>query len=295
MSDKLEKNKPHITSPKESTSDLKKKVRVNTLSAKKSRGEKLVCITSYDATFTAIIEDSEAVDIILVGDSLGTVIQGEELTLYTTLEEMIYHSRCVSRGIRKSLLVTDLPFLSYQTSVEQAVISAGRLVKEGRAEAVKLEGGQEFAKHIAAITQAGIPVVAHLGLLPQSYQVLSGYRTQGRESGCYFNEERLINDAKEVESAGAVAVVLEGVVSEAARKITEMLKIPTIGIGASNVCDGQILVLYDLLGLRATSAGNLPKFVKSYESLGERVKEALKSYETEVKSGAFPTDKHSYL
>ena len=248
---------------------------------KKNRGEPLVMVTAYDATFAKLAEEASA-DLILIGDSLGNVIQGHETTLPVTLDEMIYHTRCVARGAQRPLLVGDLPFGSYQSSVELGMRSAERLMKEGHAHAVKLEGGAHHADLVHRLTLNGVPVMGHLGLTPQSVHTLGGYRVQGKEEAA---AEKLIADAKVLEQAGAFALVLECVTAPIAARITESLRIPTIGIGSGNGCDGQVLVIYDLLGL---TDGFTPKFVKQYAQLGGVVRESIATYAQEVRGASFP-------
>jgi 3-methyl-2-oxobutanoate hydroxymethyltransferase len=249
----------------------------------RSRGARLAVVTAYDYT-TARLVDAAGVDSVLVGDSLGMVVQGGRHSLAVTLDEMVYHTRCVSRGVRRALLVADLPFLSYQVSPQQAVQSAGRLVKEGDAQAVKLEGGVRSAAAVAAVVAADIPVMAHVGLTPQSVHRLGGFRVQR-------DEARLLDDARAVADAGAFALVLECVPTDLARRVTESVNIPTIGIGAGPHCDGQVLVIHDLLGLTTDLR---PKFVKRYAELGERVQEAVRAYCDEVRTGQFPAAEHTF-
>ena len=249
----------------------------------KKEGKKIVALTAYDFPFAAIV-DASGVHMILVGDSLGMVVQGGTSTLPVTMDEMIYHTRMVARGAQQAMVIGDMPFLSYQTSVEEAVANAGRFLKETDASAVKLEGGAAVSDRIKAITEAGIPVQAHIGLTPQSVHQMGGFRVQ-RDS------ERLMADAREVEQAGAFSAVLEGIPAHIAKEITSTLSIPTIGIGAGPDCDGQILVLHDLLGLHDR---HLPKFVKQYARLGDQAGEALKRYVEEVQGGAFPGPEHCY-
>jgi 3-methyl-2-oxobutanoate hydroxymethyltransferase len=251
--------------------------------AAKERGQKLVVLTAYDYP-TARLLDENGVDCILVGDSLGMVIQGNPNCLPVTLEEMIYHTRCVSQGVKQSLLVTDMPFLSFQVSPRQAVKNAGRLLKEGQAHAVKLEGGERSADTIAAIVRADIPVMAHVGMTPQSVHQFGGFKVQRQE-------ERLLADAIAVEQAGAFSVVLECIPAEIARKITEKLKIPTIGIGAGVGCDGQVLVLHDMLGLLRDFQ---PRFAKRYVDLGAAITQAVEQYGNEVREGKFPGPEHEF-
>jgi 3-methyl-2-oxobutanoate hydroxymethyltransferase len=249
----------------------------------KEEGRKIVALTAYDFPFAAIV-DASGVHMVLVGDSLGMVVQGGTSTLPVTMDEMIYHTRMVARGAQQALVIGDMPFLSYQTSIEDAVFNAGRFLKETDASAVKLEGGAAVSDRIRAITSAGIPVQAHIGLTPQSVHQMGGFRVQR-------DEERLMADAREVEAAGAFSVVLEGIPARIAGEITAALTIPTIGIGAGPDCDGQILVLHDLLGLNDR---HVPKFVKRYAALGEAAREAIRMYAREVEEGSFPGEEHSY-
>jgi 3-methyl-2-oxobutanoate hydroxymethyltransferase len=251
--------------------------------AAKARGHRLTMLTAYDYTMARLLDDA-GVDSLLVGDSLGMVVQGQPDSLAVTLEEMIYHTRLVARGVRRSLLVADLPFMSYQVSPQQALESAGRLIKEGGAHAVKLEGGIRSAAAIAAVTGAEIPLMGHIGLTPQSVRRLGGFKVQR-------DAERLMEDALAVEAAGAFAVVVECVPTELAARITAALKIPTIGIGAGPHCDGQILVTPDLLGLFDDLR---PRFVKHYADLGQAVRKAVESYCQDVRDGAFPGPEHSF-
>jgi 3-methyl-2-oxobutanoate hydroxymethyltransferase len=266
------------------------KVTVPSLAQRTASGEKLVMVTAYDATFAALADDA-GVDLILVGDSLGMVVQGVENTLPVTLDEMTYHTRLVSRGASRALVIGDLPFGAYQVSPEQGVASSIRLVKEGRAAAVKLEGGVPMADTIEAITRVDIPVMGHIGLTPQSFHRMGGHRVQGRSPGAHAGgRERLLADAKAVEQAGAFALVVEGVPRSLAAELTQTLSIPTIGIGAGPECDGQVLVLHDVLGL----SPNLFKFAKAYANLRADAVDALERYAHEVRTGAFPDDDHSF-
>lgn len=260
----------------------------------KERGQTIAAVTAYDYTSACLIEQAgDAIDLVLVGDSLGSVIQGHENTLPVTLDDVLYHTKCVRRGLYRALLVADLPFLSYQASVEQAITSSGRLLKEAGAEAVKLEGGESMRETIAALSRCDIPVVGHVGLTPQSYHRMGGHRIQGKRnpSASQSSAQQILEDAKAVEEAGAFAVVLEGVPGEVAAEITESLHIPTIGIGAGPQCDGQILVLHDLLGL---TPGKKPRFVKTFAELGEASVQALQRYSDEVRSGVFPSEQHTF-
>ncbi len=269
-------------------SRIPEKISVPYLRSLKST-RKIVALTAYDFTQASIADQSD-IDLLLVGDSLGCVVQGHETTIPVTLEDAIYHCRCVSRGVKRALLVGDLPFMSYQLSQEQALKSAAALLQQGGASAVKLEGGITVADKIKAIAECDIPVVGHIGLTPQSFHRMGGHRIQGKthstskepESGTW---ERIFADAKAVESAGAFAVVLEGVPEELATEITKAISIPTIGIGAGAECDGQILVWHDLLGLTPKS----PKFAKRYLNLREEISTALNSYASEVRDEIFPS------
>jgi 3-methyl-2-oxobutanoate hydroxymethyltransferase len=251
--------------------------------AAKARGGRLTMLTAYDYTMARIL-DAAGVDSLLVGDSLGMVVQGQPDALAVTLDEMIYHTRLVMRGVSRSLVVTDLPFMTYQISPEQALESAGRVIKEGGAHAVKLEGGVRSAAAVAAITAVDIPVIGHIGLTPQSVRRLGGYKVQR-------DAQRLLDDALAIEAAGAFAVVVECVPSDIAQRITETLKIPTIGIGAGPHCDGQVLVTPDLLGLFSDLQ---PRFVKKYADLGQNVKRAVEEYCREVRAGEFPSAEYSF-
>lgn len=253
----------------------------------KKNGEKLTMLTAYDYT-TAKLLDESGIDSILVGDSLGMVVLGYDDTLSVTMEDMIHHSAAVARGAKNALIVTDMPFMSYQTSVYDAVVNAGRLVKEGKAQAVKLEGGIEFCEHIKAIVNASIPVCAHLGLTPQSINAFGGFKVQGKGKEA---AQKLLDEARAVEQAGAFAVVLECVPAKLAKKISESISIPTIGIGAGAGCDGQVLVYQDMLAMYPDFK---PKFVKQYTQLGSVMKDTFKQYIAEVKSGAFPSEEHTF-
>lgn len=253
----------------------------------KQKGEKISMLTAYDYS-TAKLVDQAGIDGILVGDSLGNVMLGYEDTLSVTVEDMIHHGAAVARGVKNALVVIDMPFLSYQTSVYDAVKNAGRLVKEGRAGAVKLEGGKEFAPQIRAITAASIPVMGHLGLTPQSIHTLGGYRVQGKTEAA---AQKLLEDALAVEEAGAFALTLECVPAKLAELITSKLSIPTIGIGAGAGCDGQVLVYQDMLGMFNDYT---PKFVKRFAEVGEVMKNAFAEYNRQVKEGSYPDEAHSF-
>ena len=254
---------------------------------KKAEKKKITMLTAYDYP-TAQIVDQAGIDMVLVGDSLGMVVQGVTSTLPVTMDEMIYHARMVVRGTQSAMVVGDMPFLSYQTHRAEAVRNAGRFLKEAGCEVVKLEGGSQMAETIRAIVDAGIPVVAHIGLTPQYVHMLGGFKVQGKDDAA---REKLLADARSVQDAGAFSVVLEAIPSSLASEITAMLRIPTIGIGAGPDCDGQVLVLHDLLGLfdRFT-----PKFVKKYANLKQQALSAVQQYKQEVESGAFPSSEHSF-
>ena len=253
----------------------------------KENGEKLTMLTAYDYS-TAKLIDEAGVNSILVGDSLGNVILGYEDTISVTMEDMIHHGAAVARGAKNALVVIDMPFMSYQTSVYDALVNAGRLMKEGRGDAVKLEGGVEVCPQIKAIVDAGIPVCAHIGLTPQSINAFGGFKVQGKSEAA---AKKLLEDAKAVEEAGAFAVVIEGVPAKIAALITEQLHIPTIGIGAGKDCDGQVLVYQDMLGMFSDFT---PKFVKRYANIGEVMKEAFQNYIKEVQDGVFPAEENTY-
>lgn len=263
------------------------KVTIHTLKKLKAQGQKICMVTAYDATFAKLFDESGA-DVLLVGDSLGMVVQGNDSTLPVTMDQMVYHSKAVTRGASRALVVGDLPFMSYQGGVDEAVKNAGRLVAEGGVGSVKLEGGAEFAEVVARIVRASIPVMGHLGLTPQSVHAMGGYLVQGRDEQ---TARRLLDDAVALEQAGAFAVVLEGVPLELARQITQRLTIPTIGIGAGKHCDGQVLVSYDLLGMNPDFK---PKFVKRYADLHGSITGAARAFFDEVRGAQFPDDEHSF-
>ncbi|MCS6966678.1 MAG: 3-methyl-2-oxobutanoate hydroxymethyltransferase [Candidatus Kapabacteria bacterium] len=263
--------------------------RVTTLRLRqmKEAGQKIVCLTAYDALIARIF-DEVGVDVIIVGDSLGNVFQGHETTIPVTLEEMIYHTKAVVRGVRRALVVTDMPFMSYQISVEEAFRNAGRVMKEGGAGAVKLEGGERVVETVARMTAAGIPVMGHLGLTPQSIHQFGTYRVRGTEPK---EAQQILRDAKLLEEAGAFAVVLEKIPAELAREVTRSLAIPTIGIGAGVHCDGQVLVYTDMLGLTVDFR---PRFVRRYENLAERIRQVVAQYADDVRAQRFPSEEESY-
>ncbi len=253
--------------------------------AKGSR--KLSVVTCYDSAFARLI-DRTPIDMVLVGDSLGNVMMGYDDTVKVTLDDMIHHTACVSRVLQRPFLISDMPFFSYKVSTTQALESAARLVQEGGAQAVKLEGGREISESVQAITEAGIPVMGHLGLTPQSVHALGGYKVQGRGKQA---ESRMIEDAKALERAGAFAIVLELIPTELAEKVSSELTIPTIGIGAGPGCDGQVLVLQDLLGFDDSFC---PKFLKKYAQIGEMTVAALCEFDKEVKDKSFPASEHGF-
>lgn len=258
-------------------------VTVPRLHQMKTSGEKIVALTAYDFPLAKLADDA-GVHVLLVGDSVGMVVQGHDSTLPVTMDEMIYHTRLVCRGVRQAMVIGDMPFMSYQTGDEDALRNAGRFVKEAGAAAVKLEGGASVGRFIERISNAGIPVMAHIGLTPQSVHQMGGYQVQR-------DRERLIADALEVEAAGAFSVVLEGIPADIAGEITGKLRIPTIGIGAGPACDGQILVVHDMLGL---TGRRVPKFVKQYKQLAGEIRDGIRTYAEDVKAGSFPGDEHCY-
>jgi 3-methyl-2-oxobutanoate hydroxymethyltransferase len=264
------------------------KVTIHTLQQKKERGEKIVMLTAYDATFARLLDECD-IDILLVGDSLGMVIQGHETTLPVTLDEVIYHTRAVARGAGRAQIVGDMPFMSYQAGLDAAVANAGRMVKEGGCHAIKIEGGARHAELAARLVACGIPVMGHIGLTPQSFHQMGGFKVQGRELG---GAERLLEDALALQEAGAYVLVLEGIPSEIAQRITAALDIPTIGIGAGPHCDGQVLVIYDLLGMNDSFK---PKFVRRYEDFAGRIRAAAHAYADDVRAGAFPDERESFF
>lgn len=258
-----------------------------TFKQSKQQGRKISMLTAYDYS-TAKLMDEAGINAILVGDSLGNVVLGYEDTLSVTMEDMIHHGAAVARGAKNAMVVVDMPFMSYQTSVYDAVVNAGRLMKEGRASAVKLEGGKEVCPQVKAVTEAGIPVMGHLGLTPQSINALGGHRVQGKTQQA---AQKLLDDARALQEAGAFAVVLECVPERLADKVTKELEIPTIGIGAGTGCDGQVLVYQDMLGMFSDFT---PKFVKKFANVGQVMKEAFKSYIDEMQQGSFPSQEHCY-
>lgn len=265
---------------------MRKKITIPDVLDMKREGRRISMLTSYDYPFTRIM-DAAGIDVILVGDSAGVVVAGHDTTLPVTMDEMLYHTRAVRRADPKALVVVDMPFMSYQTGIEDACRNCGRMIKEGGAEAVKIEGGMNMAHVIRAVSQIDIPVMAHIGLTPQSYHRMGGYKVQGRKE----QAERILEDAYAVQNSGAFAVVLEGIPAKLAAEITAELSIPTIGIGAGPSCDGQVLVIHDILGLCEKYS---PKFVKHYAELGPIISDAIQRYVAEVKAGEFPTEEHSF-
>ena len=253
----------------------------------KKEGRKISMLTAYDYPM-ALLEDRAGIEIILVGDSLGMTVLGYENTLPVTMDEMIHHTQAVTRGSKYALIIGDMPFMSYNTSERDAILNAGRFMKEGKADAVKLEGGAGVKDIVRAIVRAGIPVMGHIGLTPQTISMLGGFKVQGKDAQA---AQKIIDDALSLEDAGAFSVLLEAIPAPISKRITERLKVPTIGIGAGVHCDGQVLVVHDMLGLfdRFT-----PKFAKKYVNLSELILKAVESYREEVLKGAFPTDQHSF-
>jgi 3-methyl-2-oxobutanoate hydroxymethyltransferase len=258
-----------------------------TIKEKKLKKEKITMLTAYDYSLAAMVDEA-GIDMILVGDSLGMVTLGYENTLAVTMDDMIHHTKAVSRGAKHAMVVGDMPFMSYHISVEEAVRNAGRFVQEAGAQAVKLEGGQERIATVRAILDAQIPVVAHIGLTPQSVNQFGGFKVQGKD---IETAQKLVRDAKLLEEAGVFAIVLEGVPTKLAKRITEELSIPTIGIGGGHYCDGQVLVINDMLGM---FQGHIPKFVKKFTNLEPLIMAALKDYKSEVEAGTFPGEEHGF-
>ncbi len=263
------------------------KVTIPGLISMKKKGKKIAMITAYDYP-TALLVDRAGVDIVLVGDSLGMVVLGYESTIPVTLEDVIHHTKAVSRAVKRALVVADMPFMTFNVSVEEAIRNAGRLIKEGGAEAVKLEGGEEVKHVVKALVDAGIPVMGHAGLTPQRIAMFGGYRVRGKSVAI---AKKLIKDAKALDEAGVFSIVLELMTAEVAKVITEEVSVPTIGIGAGPYCDGQVLVFHDMLGLFERFT---PRFVKKYANLGEIILKAVQEYVKEVKSGEFPSKEHSF-
>jgi 3-methyl-2-oxobutanoate hydroxymethyltransferase len=267
------------------------KMTVPEIKRMRDKGERIVALTAYDYTMACLV-DAGGADLVLVGDSLGTVIQGHATTLPVSLDEMIYHSRMVVRGIKRALVIADLPFMSYQLGPKEALAAAGRLLKEAGVAGVKLEGGAQLSETIAAISQAGIPVMGHVGLSPQCYHKLGGYAVQGKSPQ---QAAQILADAQAVEKAGAFSVVLEAIPAELALEITDKLAIPTIGIGAGVHCSGQILVLHDMLGLTHLEEDAYPKFVRRYAALAQDVVAAVSRYREDIRAGLFPGKENTYV
>ena len=263
------------------------KINTSAIREMKRKGNRITMLTAYDFP-TASVCDEVGIDIILVGDSLGMVVLGYESTVPVTMDHMLHHTKAVSRAVKRAMVIADLPFLSYQCSTEQAVFNAGRFLQESGAHGVKLEGGREVAETVSRICAAGIPVMAHIGLTPQSVNQLGGYKVQGKEEAA---ANRLMEDAVILEEAGAFSIVIESVPAKLAEDITKKLSIPTIGIGAGVHCDGQVLVIHDMLGMFERFT---PKFVKRYAELNKIMRDAISLYAEEVRSGAFPDKDHSY-
>lgn len=262
-------------------------VTIHTLLQMKQANEKIACMTAYDYSFASLL-DRNGMDLIMIGDSLGMVIQGNEHTLPVTLNEMVYHSRCVAKGCKRAIVVTDLPFMSYQTSPEQAIKSAGKLMKQGGAHMVKLEGGAVMVETVRFLVERGVPVCAHIGLTPQSVHQLGGYKVQGKDKAA---ADVLADDAVALQDAGAGAIVLEAVPATLAKRVSESLTIPTIGIGAGVDCDGQVLVLQDALGLYPDHS---PRFAKNFLAGSDSIDAAIADYVGQVKAKKFPTPEHSF-
>jgi 3-methyl-2-oxobutanoate hydroxymethyltransferase len=265
----------------------RKKITPVDIQTMKREGKKITMLTAYDYPM-ALLEDRAGIEIILVGDSLGMTVLGYENTLPVTMDEMIHHTKAVTRGAKYALIIGDMPFMSYNTSERDAILNAGRFMKEGGADAVKLEGGVSVKDVVKAIVRAGIPVMGHIGLTPQTISMLGGFKVQGKDAQA---AQKIIDDALLLEDAGAFSILFEAVPAPIAKRITERLKVPTIGIGAGVHCDGQVLVVHDLLGLFDRF---LPKFAKRYVNLSDLMLQAFKSYREEVSQGIFPTDQHSF-
>lgn len=283
----MENPEQHIDADRHTHSAPLRRVTTRRLQDMKKQGKRISCLTAYDALIARILDDA-GIDLILVGDSLGNIVQGHETTIPVTLDDIIYHTKAVVKGVQRALVVADMPFMSYQVSPEEAFRNAGRLMKEAGASAVKVEGGHRVCEAVRRMTEAGIPVMAHLGLTPQSINQFGSYRARGQNAE---EAEEMLRDAKELEVAGAFAVVLEKIPMQLAQKITESLTIPTIGIGAGPHCDGQILVYSDMLGLTIDFS---PRFVRRYDSLHERVDDSVHRYIQDIQGGNFPDESESY-
>ena len=283
----MENPEQHIDADRHTHSAPLRRVTTRRLQDMKKQGKRISCLTAYDALIARILDDA-GIDLILVGDSLGNIVQGHETTIPVTLDDIIYHTKAVVKGVQRALVVADMPFMSYQVSPEEAFRNAGRLMKEAGASAVKVEGGHRVCEAVRRMTEAGIPVMAHLGLTPQSINQFGSYRARGQNAE---EADEMMRDAKELEEAGAFAVVLEKIPMQLAQKITESLTIPTIGIGAGPHCDGQILVYSDMLGLTIDFS---PRFVRRYDSLHERIDDSVSRYIQDIQSGNFPDESESY-
>jgi 3-methyl-2-oxobutanoate hydroxymethyltransferase len=268
------------------------RITTTSLSKMKERHEKIVMITAYDFPSACLVEEA-GVDVVLVGDSLGMAVQGHDSTLAVTLDDIVHHTKAVARGLRHALLVSDMPFLTYQTNTDDALRNAGRLIQEGMAVAVKLEGGVDYCPQVRALVAAGIPVMGHLGLTPQSVNVFGGYKVQGRTEKA---ARKLLDNAHALEDAGAFAIVLECIPEDVAARITSRLTIPTIGIGAGVHCDGQVLVFHDILGYNGIEqqARPRPRFVKQYVNVADIIRGAVQQYAAEVRDESFPGPEHSF-
>ncbi len=266
---------------------MDKKLTIQDIITMKKSGEKISMLTAYDASFATLI-DAAGIDIILVGDSLGMVLLGYDSTIPVTMEEMLHHCRAAGKGARRAVLVGDMPFMSYQVSVEAAIANAGRFLKEAGCNAVKLEGGTPVCDTVMAMVKAGIPVMGHIGLTPQTASQLGGYKVQGKDAD---SARILLQAARDLEAAGVFAIVLECIPAQLAEVITATVSVPTLGIGAGKYCDGQVLVIHDMLGMFEKF---IPSFVKQYVNLAPQIKEAVAAYNNEVKSGSFPAKEHSF-
>ena len=266
---------------------MDKKLTIQDIIMMKQNGEKISMLTAYDASFAGLI-DASGIEMVLVGDSLGMVLLGYDSTIPVTMEEMLHHCRAVNRGIKRAVMVGDMPFMSYQVSESEAIINAGRFLKESGCDAVKLEGGTEMCDKVKAISLAGIPVMGHIGLTPQTASQLGGYKVQGRDAD---SARKLLQSARDLEASGAFSIVLECIPAELSEVITKAVSIPTIGIGAGKHCDGQVLVTHDMVGMFEKF---IPSFVKQYANLASQIKEAVATYTEEVKNGSFPSEEQSF-
>lgn len=264
-----------------------KKLTIQDIITMKKNGERISMLTAYDASFAGLI-DAAGIDMVLVGDSLGMVLLGYNSTIPVTMEEMLHHCRAAGRGVKRAVLVGDMPFMSYQVSQNEAISNAGRFMKEAGCDAVKLEGGTEICDTVKAIVKAGIPLMGHIGLTPQTASQLGGYRVQGRDAD---SARRLLQSARDLEAAGVFAIVLECIPAQLSEAITRMVSIPTIGIGAGKLCDGQVLVTHDMVGMFEKFN---PSFVKQFAKLAPQIKDAVADYNKEVKNGSFPAEEHSF-